>query len=169
MLGENIKSTRRSRGLSQEELAIKLHVVRQTVSKWERGISVPDSELLIALGEALDVSVSDLLGEAISDAEETDLQSLSAKLEVVNQKLAQLRASRRKHARLAMLLIAACIAIAFLALVGIGGSYLDWNYSNPEYATAGTIVHGFEWLFVRIAPVAFVAACMGAVAMHPRE
>ena len=47
MLNENIKAVRKTKGLSQEELAIKLNVVRQTVSKWERGLSVPDSEMLI--------------------------------------------------------------------------------------------------------------------------
>ena len=49
MLGENIKVLRKAKGLSQDEIAIKLYVVRQTVSKWERGIPVPDSEMLIAL------------------------------------------------------------------------------------------------------------------------
>ena len=49
MLKENIKSIRKSKGLSQEELAIKLNVVRQTISKWEKGLSVPDSEMLVAI------------------------------------------------------------------------------------------------------------------------
>ena len=49
MINENIKAVRQSKGLSQEELAIKLNVVRQTVSKWERGLSVPDSEMLITI------------------------------------------------------------------------------------------------------------------------
>lgn len=39
MLSENIRTIRKSKGLSQEELAIRLHVVRQTVSKWEQGVS----------------------------------------------------------------------------------------------------------------------------------
>jgi putative transcriptional regulator len=65
MLNENIKSIRRSKGLSQEELAVKLHVVRQTISKWEQGSSVPDSEMLISLAEALETSVSTLLGESV--------------------------------------------------------------------------------------------------------
>ena len=47
MLNENIKNLRKSKGLSQEELAIKLNVIRQTVSKWENGLSVPDSDMLI--------------------------------------------------------------------------------------------------------------------------
>mgnify|MGYP005891625191 CR=1 FL=1 len=52
MLNENIKAIRKSKGLSQQELAVKLNVVRQTVSKWEKGLSVPDSEMLISLSEA---------------------------------------------------------------------------------------------------------------------
>ncbi len=40
MLDENIKQLRKAKGLSQEELAIKLNVVRQTVSKWENGVSL---------------------------------------------------------------------------------------------------------------------------------
>lgn len=40
MLYENIKAIRKSRGLSQEELAVKLNVVRQTISKWEKGDSL---------------------------------------------------------------------------------------------------------------------------------
>ena len=63
MLNENIKNLRKAKGLSQEELAIKLNVVRQTVSKWENGLSVPDSSMLISLADALDTSVSELLGE----------------------------------------------------------------------------------------------------------
>ena len=58
MLNENIQALRKSKGLSQEELALKLNVVRQTVSKWERGLSVPDAEMLVVLGETLDVPVS---------------------------------------------------------------------------------------------------------------
>lgn len=67
MLNENIKSIRISKGLSQEELAMRLHVVRQTISKWERGLSVPDSDMIISLAKVLETSVSVLLGEAINE------------------------------------------------------------------------------------------------------
>lgn len=63
MLNENIKAIRKSKGLSQEELAIKLNVVRQTISKWEQGLSVPDSDMLISISEVLETPVSTLLGE----------------------------------------------------------------------------------------------------------
>ena len=68
MLMENIKAIRKSKGLSQEELAVKINVVRQTISKWEQGLSVPDSNMLISLSEALDTSVSVLLGETVEQA-----------------------------------------------------------------------------------------------------
>lgn len=65
MLNENIKNLRKAKGISQEELAVRLNVVRQTVSKWERGISVPDSGMLISLAEELDTSVSVLLDQLV--------------------------------------------------------------------------------------------------------
>ena len=61
MFSENLKTLRRQKGFSQEELAARLHVVRQTVSKWEKGQSVPDAGTLIRLAEVLEVSVSELL------------------------------------------------------------------------------------------------------------
>lgn len=79
MLNENIKNLRKAKGLSQEELAIKLNVVRQTVSKWEKGLSVPDSSMLISLAKELDTSVSILLGETVQEycLGELDLKSIS--------------------------------------------------------------------------------------------
>lgn len=59
MINDNIKRYRKEKGYSQEEMAVKLHVVRQTVSKWENGRSVPDAEVLIRIAEILDVSVHD--------------------------------------------------------------------------------------------------------------
>lgn len=66
MLSENMKTLRTEQGLSQEELATRLSVVRQTVSKWEKGLSQPDAAMLVALAQELGVSVSDLLGETIA-------------------------------------------------------------------------------------------------------
>ncbi len=65
MLAENLKALRKAKGLSQEELAARLHVVRQTVSKWEKGRSVPDADLLIRLAEELDATSAALLGPEV--------------------------------------------------------------------------------------------------------
>jgi putative transcriptional regulator len=96
MLGENIKNLRKKKGISQEELAIKLNVVRQTVSKWEKGLSVPDSEMLIKLAEELDTTVNVLLGEKVEPSEISELQVLAAKLELLNEQFAKRNESRRK-------------------------------------------------------------------------
>ena len=88
MLHENLQALRKTKGLSQEELAEKIHVVRQTISKWEKGLSVPDADLLIRLAEALDTSVSTLLGTAVEPAEATEIQQLSERLALLNRELA---------------------------------------------------------------------------------
>ena len=77
MLNENIKAIRKAKGLSQQELAVKLNIVRQTVSKWEQGLSVPDADLLIALSQALETPVSTLLGETVMESEADRLQAIS--------------------------------------------------------------------------------------------
>ena len=81
MLSENIKAVRKSKGLSQAELAVRLNVVRQTISKWEQGLSVPDSDMLISISEALETPVSVLLGETLVKPEADSLKSISEKLE----------------------------------------------------------------------------------------
>lgn len=100
MLNENIKLMRQSRGLSQEELARELKVVRQTVSKWERGLSVPDSEMLISISTILETNVSVLLGETVRISKiemNEDLLAISKKLEDINLQLVQIKVSRRKN------------------------------------------------------------------------
>ena len=62
MLGDNMKAIRKSKGLTQEELASKLHIVRQTVSKWEKNLSVPDADLLEKMAMVLEIDVQTLLG-----------------------------------------------------------------------------------------------------------
>lgn len=96
MLNENIKAIRKSKGLSQEELAVKLNVVRQTISKWEQGLSVPDADMLISLSEALKTPVSTLLGESVDESKADDLKVISEKLEVINLQLAQRKSVVRK-------------------------------------------------------------------------
>ena len=70
MLSEKIKTLRAEKGLSQEELAIKLNVVRQTVSKWEQGLSSPDAEQLVRLAEVFETSVGMLVGESNEEPQE---------------------------------------------------------------------------------------------------
>ena len=161
MLSENIKAIRKAKGLSQQELAIKLNVVRQTVSKWEQGLSVPDSDLLIALSQALETPVRTLLGETVVETEADRLKAISEKLEVINLQLAQRSAARRKIIRWLLLSLCAMITAVFAALIIVSSPYLGWDYSDPEAAVLGVALHAFEWLFVRAAPMILIAAAVG--------
>ncbi len=114
MLNDNIKSFRKVKGLSQEELALKLNVVRQTVSKWETGLSVPDSEMLIKIAEALDTSVASLLGEQVKEASENELSAIAAKLELINEQLAKRNEKARKAALFIFILIGAAALTVLL-------------------------------------------------------
>ena len=116
MLNENIKRIRKSKGLSQEELAIKLNVVRQTVSKWENGLSVPDSSMLIILANELDTTVSELLGEPVAEPTTDDLKILSEKLEVINLQLAKRSITKVKTIRWILISLCAVIVVIFIAL-----------------------------------------------------
>ncbi|MBS5285436.1 MAG: helix-turn-helix transcriptional regulator [Clostridiales bacterium] len=158
MLNENIKAIRKSKGLSQQELAVKLNVVRQTISKWEQGLSVPDSDMLISISEVLETPVSILLGENVIESEVDDLKAISAKLEVINLQLAQRKTTRRKIIH--WLLIAVCVVIVatFVILFLLKSPYLGWDYGNPETAVLGVAFHSLEWLFVRVAPIIFIGA-----------
>lgn len=169
MLNENIKRIRKLKGLSQEELAIKLNVVRQTVSKWENGLSVPDSSMLIALADKLDVTVNELLGEPVVETTANDLKILSEKLEVMNLQLAKRRITRVKTIRWILISLCAVIVVLFITLASINSSYLNWNYNDPELAVAGTIMHGFEFLFVRFAPIVFLAFVVGIVMTYKKR
>ena len=163
MLSENIKTARKAKGLSQEELAVKLNVVRQTISKWEQGLSVPDSDMLIALSDALATPVSALLGEFAVRAEADDLKAISEKLEIINLQLARQKAARRKILRWLLIALCAVTVIIAAALVLLNSPYLGWNYSDPETAVAGAAFHAFEWLFVRLAPLVLIGAVIGLV------
>ena len=88
MLSERIKTLRKKKGMSQEELALELHVVRQTISKWENALSVPDADELIHLAKALEVSVNSLLG--MEEKESLVYEDLVNELARVNEELAEI-------------------------------------------------------------------------------
>ena len=163
MLKENIKTLRKQKGLSQEELSIKLNVVRQTISKWEQGLSVPEAEMLISISEIFDTPVNTLLGENIVESKEDELKIISEKLEVINQQLYQKQELKKK--RIIYLLIGFCISIIiiFIFLLFLNSPYLNWNYNDPESAVLGVVYHSFEWLFIRIAPILLITSIFGII------
>jgi Predicted transcriptional regulators len=161
MLNENIKAIRKSKGLSQEELAIKLNVVRQTISKWEQGLSVPDSEMLISISEVFETPVSTLLGDTVIESKVDDLKVISEKLEIINLQLAQRKTARRKTLHCLLLLLCAILVTILAVLIVLNSPYLGWDYNDPETAVVGVAFHAFEWLFVRLAPIVLIGAIVG--------
>ena len=169
MLSENIKAIRKSKGLSQEELAIKLNVVRQTISKWEQGLSVPDSEMLISISRALETPVSTLLGETVMEPQADDLKAISEKLEIINLQLAQRKAAGRKALHWLLICLCVVIVIIFAALSVWNSPYLGWDYADPETAVVGVALHAFEWLFVRLAPIILIGAIVGVFLTRKKD
>ena len=117
MLQENIRAFRQKKGMTQEELASRLHVVRQTVSKWEKGLSVPDAELLIRLAEVLEVSVAQILGGEAETATEEKPDAMIEQLSRINEQLA---IKNRRAKRLWKIVAWILGAIAVLIILNIG-------------------------------------------------
>ena len=139
MLKENIKQLRKAKGLSQEELAVRLGVVRQTISKWEQGLSVPDSDLLIKLAEVLDTRVSILLGENIkSDVEQDTIRHMADKLEILNQEYARSKETRRKIWRILSIGLGIFCGIALVEILYVYGSIL-FAVLEPNSSVVGVI------------------------------
>ena len=115
MFGENLKTLRKQKGFSQEELATRLHVVRQTISKWEKNLSVPDADTLIRLAEILEVSVSELLGAKIENG--NTASDVAEQLSRINEQLAiKNRRSRRIWKIVAIILAAIVLINIFIAV-----------------------------------------------------
>lgn len=152
MLKDNLKMLRKNKGLSQEELSIKLHVVRQTISKWESGLSVPDAEMLVEISEIFETPVSIILGNSIEKVENNDLKVISEKLEVINEQLSIEQKRKRRMFGNCLMAIDICLILLFVLLAVLGSPYLSWDFSNPEWAIIGTLWHSFEWIYFKVAP-----------------
>ncbi len=162
MLGENIRKARQAKGLSQEALGEQLHVVRQTVSKWEKGLSVPDADLLVQLATVLEVSATDLMGEDAVPSK--SMEELALQSALLNEQVA-LQARRLKgivsFAKRAA--VAAVLIVVALAAYSCWERWHTYTYTSPlmcvEYELDGkdhelgiwldamdnTQVRGFYW------------------------
>ena len=127
MLSENLARIRKEKGLTQEALAVKLNVVRQTVSKWEKGIAVPDADTLCAIADALDVSAAQLLGQP-EKTEKTDMASI---VEVLAQMNEQLAVRNRRTANIWKFLFLASLVVIGI-LIGKGSAMEEEKTVLPE-------------------------------------
>ena len=122
MLGEKIKLLRQQHGYSQATLAEKLSVVRQTVSKWEKGLSVPDAEMLTRIADAFEISVAELLGAKLES--DRDINEVAGQLAQINEQLA---IRNRRWRRIGKTLLG-----IFLGLL-IAITLLVWLSSTPTH------------------------------------
>lgn len=130
MFGENLKTIRKAKGYTQEELAIKIHVVRQTISKWEKGLSVPDADTLSKLADVLEINVSELLGSEIK--EETDKNEVAKQLVKISEQLA---IKNRRHKRIWKVIGAILLVVIVLnMLLVVFGTVTD-NEKHTENIT----------------------------------
>jgi len=135
MFSENLKTLRKAKGLSQEELAIRLNVVRQTISKWEKGLSVPDADLLIRLAEVFEVSVSELLGAKIENEQERNV--IAEQLSRINEQLAiKNRRARRVWKVIAVIFITFIVINILFVVFGLIGFHAMKNDINARRQTA---------------------------------
>ena len=138
MLQENIKNFRKERGLTQEELAIRVNVVRQTVSKWEKGQSVPDADLLQKIAEVLEVSVSQLLGQ---DREVEHRNEIAEQLSRINEQLA-IRNRRSKR-----IWTTVGVVLSLWLLIHVIGAILSFSaYTGLTKTTELTVSEAVEIL-----------------------
>lgn len=117
MFHENLKTLRIEKGMSQQFLADQLHVTRQTISKWVRGLSVPDADMLIALSEMFEVSVSTLLNRSINEEDTLENTLLAEKLEQLNLQLAQWNQRSRKVWKVIRFIAIACLVFGILCIL----------------------------------------------------
>lgn len=117
MLNENIKALRKTKGLTQDELAIRLNVVRQTVSKCEKGLSVPDAEMLQRIAEVFEVNVSQLLGAPINQNENIDV--IAEQLSRINEQLV-VKNNRSRKIWKTIGIILAIVIVGQMLLVALG-------------------------------------------------
>lgn len=141
MLSENIKNLRKQNGYSQETLAQELNVVRQTVSKWEKGYSVPDALMVEKLAELFDVTAGELLGEVDEQKQaepKPDLAQISAQLAILNDQYARELARREKIRKIKRMIFIPCLAVFLLSIAGV---FLPLSVSCPmdSYAAMGDI------------------------------
>ena len=119
--------------------------------------------MLISISEVLETPVSTLLGENVVVPESDTLKAISEKLEVINLQMAQKKNTRRKIIHWSLIGLCAIIMAVFVILYFWKSPYQAWDYADPETAVLGVAFHSLEWLFVRVAPLAFVGAIIGIV------
>ena len=142
LCSENLKAMRKAKGYTQEELAIKLNVTRQTISKWEKGLSVPDVDFLFKIADVLETNVGTLLGGAIMD--EVNKDTVAEQLAKISEQLAiKNRRSKRIWKIVGIVLLTILALNLLLAIFGMSAytsfstdgktTVIEMNEDNQKY------------------------------------
>ena len=144
MFNNNLKNLRKQKGMSQDALAAELNVVRQTVSKWEKGLSVPDVETLHKIAEVLEVPISTLLGEDIKEqnANTSEAEQLAAIAEQLRIKNRRAKKIWKIFLILTVILIVVPIIIIVFGLVPFV-AFVRNSSQGAEEVTAALISYVF--------------------------
>lgn len=130
MFNENLKIIRKAKGYTQEELAIKIHVVRQTISKWEKGLSVPDADTLSKLADVLEINVSELLGSEIK--EEANKNEVAEQLAKISEQLA---IKNRRHKRIWKVIGVILLAVIVINMLLVVLGTVTYNEKDTNITT----------------------------------
>ena len=127
--------------------------------------------MIISLAEELDTPVSTLLGETVWEEclDEENMKNISEKLEVINLQLSKRSSMRIRTIRYLLISLCVIIAVIFIAFAVMNSEYLTWNYNDPELAIVGTLLHGFEFLFVRLAPFLLMGSVIGIALTYKKR
>ena len=132
MFSKNLKTLRKQKGFSQEELASRLHVIRQTISKWEKNLSVPDADTLIRLAEILEVSVSELLGSKIENENGNVTNDVAEQLSRINEQLAMKNRRSRRIWKTIVIILATIFLLSVFIIMFLSVPDLNNSTHNNQ-------------------------------------
>ncbi|MBC8591157.1 helix-turn-helix domain-containing protein [Wansuia hejianensis] len=146
MFNDNLKRERKKAGLTQEDLASELHVVRQTISKWEKGLSVPDSISLEKMSEIFEVSVANLLDSTEDVNAKINQEDILEQLVIFNEQNAEkIRTKNRIKKRVKRLgiVVIGVLVILWLGLLSIDIVRLKGNEDISKRPIVTTYLEGY--------------------------
>ncbi len=141
MFNENLRELRKSKGFTQEELATKINVVRQTVSKWEKGLSVPDADSLQKIADVLDVEVSQLLGAKIE--KEENKNEIAEQLSRINEQLV-IKNRRTKKIVTAICVILLLPLIIYIIMIILANFFYANEKETSSYEIDDTVIEYYD-------------------------
>ena len=130
MFAENLKKIRKDKGYTQEILAEKLNVVRQTVSKWEKGLSLPDVDMLFKIANVLETDVNILLDGQITTTDQSEIVKQLAK---INEQLTIKNRRYKKIMKTIAIILLIIVIFGILLVILNIGTFI--SISNSETTT----------------------------------